>query len=118
MTAVEQALEIERRGAAFYEELATQAEQPLAKELFAFLADDDAITHRSFAQIAETLKLPAVPTAQSSSLEDRVRRAFARLGAAAHQAGKVEGLEAALELERIVMLSIGNRPLLPRQTTG
>jgi rubrerythrin len=97
----EAALEMERKGAAFYEDMAKRATHPLAKELFAMLAVEERVHETVFAGIAAEHALPALPSQPGVKLESRVQEIFRRLGATAQPAaGKAEGLETAMQLER------------------
>jgi len=101
MDIVATALAFERKGASVYEDLSRRSEQPLAKELFGMLAEDERKHERYFQRLAEGQGLPTETVQASSGLEARVKEAFGRLGTSAHRAvRKTEGLQAALELER------------------
>jgi len=101
MDIVATALAFERKGASVYEDLSRRSEQPLAKELFGMLAEDERKHERYFQRLAEGQGLPTETVQASSGLEARVKEAFGRLGAnTRHATGKAEGLQAALQLER------------------
>ena len=101
MAGVELALDLERRGAAYYEELAGGAGQPLVRELFTMLAEEEREHLRLFQAMADDPAFRPELPAQREDLETKVARIFDRLGDSARLAAdKVDGLEAALRMEQ------------------
>jgi len=85
MDIVATALAFERKGASVYEDLSRRSEQPLAKELFGMLAEDERKHERYFQWLAAGRGLPTETVQASSGLEARVKEAFDRLGANTRQ---------------------------------
>lgn len=100
MTPFELALEMERKGASFYEAQAKTAAHHLVRELFAMLAADERQHEAAFAGIIKE-KAATNPPDLGGSAEQRMREIFDHLGGRIQPgAGKTEGLQAALEMER------------------
>ena len=101
MDGVELALDLERRGAAYYEGLARETRQPLVRELFTMLAEEEREHLGLFQAMADDPAFRPDLPAQRENLETKVSRIFDRLGDSARLAAdKVDGLEAALRMEQ------------------
>ena len=80
MDIVATALAFERKGASVYEDLSRRSEQPLAKELFGMLAEDERKHERYFQWLAEGRGLPTETVQASSGLGGQGQRGLRPAG--------------------------------------